>query len=1194
MKKRILSILLTICMVVTIVPSYPAIESDAGVVGSVLSNIVSNAGTIINASMKTAQQAKDAAASGKTWNFGESLLAASKNMAMGFLGIDDGSSQDNYIIQQVDLSGVEKNLGDIQKKLTSQQMTLNDLQKQIADNTNDLSKQINYLKETVENTGNLGRKYIYLTDYFSFYNNFYNALMTNEKRINNLYKNSPTQNTVKSAYDRLYLLDGYGSTNFYATLELMTQYLCGENYSLENGTIIDVLYEYYELANYSPDEITNAIKEFAANTYYTYCLANYYYMSTALYQKAYMEDNHLEEYKIDGTAITLSSGMIEDETLDIIENGVKTAGKLFSDLNKRYCTLDNLEVGYEGPIGLLPRSINEAKMDVEPGSKVYLPDASTIVDKCFGEGYSDMFGNLCQYYYDTSSTGVTQNGTALVFDKSLSEGDITVNLCSNVGDQKVTIQTFTFTVKKGKLAGGYGTGEYPYFIENYDQFETFANSGASFSNACVSLLADIDCTDKAFEHISYPFSGIFYGNGYTISNINKPESCLYGSTNGSTNGGFFDCLNGGKIYDLTLEKCYFRFLDPDIVGGFAGKMVNGSRIERCQLLSSVIVGQNYDEVKDKYVGGIAGKVEDSYISKCIVKDSQVSDNGYNDYIGTIAGYVTSALRSNPSIIEYSGRENSRIDWSHGNAIAGGLIGYLGNSEVKNCWNYMTGYADYVHQKTYGTFFGSCYNYGITNCVLYTGDDANTVNTGTVTIGNDQGGYSNFLKVSDFTKNNIGLGDISCFANDTSTITFADINRSIDSSNAKKTYIYGEPLNLCGLRAKLARGGETINGGQLITVETKYNPDEEGSYDVNLTFKDFSDKYTVTVARAPHTYEQKIVNATCGTDGVVKYVCKDCNSEIEGYTIPATGHKMTYIPGVNATCEKEGRREYWKCSECEKYFVDEKGENEITEEDLVIPLGSHDMEHHEAVEATCKEGNIEYWYCKICKKYFSDEDGNNLTSKENVLTSPKFDHEKEDLLMQASLYQDGKYVTRCKKCGEEFSVKEIEKIGQIKLSSSDFTYSGATITPVVTVLSRSGNIIGAENYSVSYSSGRKKIGHYSVVVTFKGNYAGSETLTFNINPKGTKLSNVKAGKKKVTVKWKKQTKYTKGYQIQYSTNKRFTSNVKTKTVVGKKKTSVTLKKLKSKKTYYVRIRTYQKATGGNCYSAWSGEKKVKVK
>lgn len=92
------------------------------------------------------------------------------------------------------------------------------------------------------------------------------------------------------------------------------------------------------------------------------------------------------------------------------------------------------------------------------------------------------------------------------------------------------------------------------------------------------------------------------------------------------------------------------------------------------------------------------------------------------------------------------------------------------------------------------------------------------------------------------------------------------------------------------------------------------------------------------------------------------------------------------------------------------------------------------------------------------------------------------------------------------------------------------------------------------------------------------------------PKATSISKLKAGKKQFKATWKKVSGVT-GYQIQYSTSKKFTKKTtKTVTVKGAKKTSATVKKLKSKKKYYVRIRTYK----GKTYSSWSKVKTVKTK
>ena len=97
----------------------------------------------------------------------------------------------------------------------------------------------------------------------------------------------------------------------------------------------------------------------------------------------------------------------------------------------------------------------------------------------------------------------------------------------------------------------------------------------------------------------------------------------------------------------------------------------------------------------------------------------------------------------------------------------------------------------------------------------------------------------------------------------------------------------------------------------------------------------------------------------------------------------------------------------------------------------------------------------------------------------------------------------------------------------------------------------------------------------------------------LKPKSAKFKKVKAAKKAVSVEWKKVSGV-KGYQIQVATDKKFKKNKKTVTVKKQKTTKVTIKKLKAKKKYYVRIRTYKTVNGKKVYSSWSKVKTVKTK
>ena len=95
------------------------------------------------------------------------------------------------------------------------------------------------------------------------------------------------------------------------------------------------------------------------------------------------------------------------------------------------------------------------------------------------------------------------------------------------------------------------------------------------------------------------------------------------------------------------------------------------------------------------------------------------------------------------------------------------------------------------------------------------------------------------------------------------------------------------------------------------------------------------------------------------------------------------------------------------------------------------------------------------------------------------------------------------------------------------------------------------------------------------------------------PNKTSVKKSKAKKGSVELTWSK-TKGVKGYEIQLATDKKFKKNKKTVTVKKQKTTKTTVKKLKAKKKYYVRIRTYKIVNGKKVYSSWSKVKSVKTK
>ena len=106
---------------------------------------------------------------------------------------------------------------------------------------------------------------------------------------------------------------------------------------------------------------------------------------------------------------------------------------------------------------------------------------------------------------------------------------------------------------------------------------------------------------------------------------------------------------------------------------------------------------------------------------------------------------------------------------------------------------------------------------------------------------------------------------------------------------------------------------------------------------------------------------------------------------------------------------------------------------------------------------------------------------------------------------------------------------------------------------------------------------------------KTTYTNKPTQITIKAPGRATIKTIKKGKRKAQLKWKKVSK-AKGYMIQYSTSKKFKRSQKYTT-----KTSLTVKKLKSKKTYYFRIKAYTKgAANKKVYSKnWSKVKKCKI-
>lgn len=174
------------------------------------------------------------------------------------------------------------------------------------------------------------------------------------------------------------------------------------------------------------------------------------------------------------------------------------------------------------------------------------------------------------------------------------------------------------------------------------------------------------------------------------------------------------------------------------------------------------------------------------------------------------------------------------------------------------------------------------------------------------------------------------------------------------------------------------------------------------------------------------------------------------------------------------------------------------------------------------------------------------------------------------------------------------INPLKAFKTIKLTKSNYTYTGKNIRPAVTVTDSKGKV-SSKNYTVVYNKSSKKPGRYSVKVTMKKPYKGSKTLYYTVSPKKTSLKVSKVKKNSFIIKWAKVIGISK-YQIRYATNKKF-KKPKFKTVKASGK-SFKLSKLSTNKKYYVTIRSYTVIKINNknikLYSPWAKIKVQKTK
>ncbi len=314
--------------------------------------------------------------------------------------------------------------------------------------------------------------------------------------------------------------------------------------------------------------------------------------------------------------------------------------------------------------------------------------------------------------------------------------------------------------------------------------------------------------------------------------------------------------------------------------------------------------------------------------------------------------------------------------------------------------------------------------------------------------------------------------------------------------------------------------------------------EAGWYDFNVDVKGaegtsvkvYADDAVVAEVEGTGDW-QTVAGTFNAADGMETFAVESTGKVVfDNVDVYAHQHNATLVAGKDATCTVDGTKAYYECKACGKKYEDADCTKEAS--DLTIPA-AHKISYVKKVAATCtKAGHEAYYTCDACKKVFADAEG---TKEAEIKVLPK--HKATEVKAVAATYTKTGIVKHYKcSCGKLYTDKACTK---------------ATTKAKLTV--------PVKKLTVAKTS----------------------------------VKSVTAKSKALAVKWTKKSGVT-GYEVQVALKKNFKSGLKKATVKGASKTTVTVKKLKAKKTYYVRVRAYKKVEGKTFYSAWSSVKSKKTK
>lgn len=492
---------------------------------------------------------------------------------------------------------------------------------------------------------------------------------------------------------------------------------------------------------------------------------------------------------------------------------------------------------------------------------------------------------------------------------------ITMNVVSAYADSSVPVTRWD-NYAATKFAGGTGTKDDPYRIENGEQLAKLAkdvSEGNTHKGEYFRLEKNVDLSAHRWIPIgdfggsSYKsFEGFLDGNCKTISGMvvdqskDQQSAGLFGYISNATKG------NEVGVKDLTIANAAL-YVDESILAdprGFvsAGILVAGAM------------------VNDGYKG--TGVFENISVSGTITVKAT---NGSNKIGGLIGDDNRCIVRNCATDVTITGASNT-----------GGMTGISCTTTFENCTakgriSGLWGLGGFVGYATSSNGNDKTTESTFTNCIADVAVKASDWNVG---------GFVGLAEFGTF-KNSASFGTV------TSTVTGWEpraggfVGRAGNVTFVKchsASLVTCDRKDTCGGFAGKFEVGTTDGCSFDNQKNTNLNGigtnKTEQQVEACITQKNLSN--ICEDVYGDHHYAEELTvdqEATCSEEGSKSYHCIRCDAKGKSFVIPKIN--LTHVDAKAATAESAGNIEYWHCEKCGKYYSDAKAAHEITLEQTVI-------------------------------------------------------------------------------------------------------------------------------------------------------------------------------------------------------------------------------------------------------------------